>query len=190
MEEGPVSLLQIVVNPSHSLSTSYAVIQRLIEDPNPQNTFRRGVYTSMTGAGSGYKRLFFATDVHDNRRHRTLFGRFLRTIGLDNEMHCVVIVHSGGGLYRSVFFSAGRSEHIRWVAIWRTARTFHRSLDLILELLENAGATVLAAGHRMSHSSVIESVRQYRASALSGDSTQIVAIVHYVSTLSQEERTT
>lgn len=73
---------------------------------------------------------------------------------------------------------------------WLTSEIFRRSLDLTLELLENAGATVLAAGHHMSHGSVIQLARQYRANVLSGDSSQIVAIVHYVSTLSQQEQAT
>ncbi|KAJ0161858.1 hypothetical protein CTA2_5480 [Colletotrichum tanaceti] len=140
----------------------YIAIERLINDSSPQNTFRRSIYTSTTGGGSGSKTLFFATDVHENRRQRALFGRFLRHMGLATEKDWIVTVHSAGNLYRS--------------------------LDLTLELLENAGATVLAAGHDMSPAAVVRLVTQYSANALSGDSGQIVSMVHYISTLPQDER--
>ncbi|KZL79205.1 coenzyme f390 synthetase [Colletotrichum incanum] len=128
----------------------------------PQNTFRQSIYTSMTGGGSGSKPLFFAADVHENRRHRALFGRFLRNIGLATEADWVVTVHPTGGLYRS--------------------------LDLTLELLENAGATVLAAGYHMPPAVVVRLITQYSVNVLSGDSGQIVSMVHYISSLSQDER--
>jgi phenylacetate-coenzyme A ligase PaaK-like adenylate-forming protein len=63
-----------------------------------------------------------------------------------------------------------------------------RSLDLTLELLENAGATVLAAGHRTKPEEAIRIARIYHANALSGDSSQIVQLVLYISTLKPEER--
>ncbi|GJD05305.1 hypothetical protein ColKHC_14130 [Colletotrichum higginsianum] len=140
----------------------YTAIERLINDPSPQNTFRQSIYTSTTGGGSGSKPLFFATDVHENRRQRALFGRFLRHIGLATEKDWIVTVHSAGNLYRS--------------------------LDLTLELLENAGATVLAAGHDMPPAAVVRLVTQYSANVLSGDSGQIVSMVHYISTLPPDER--
>ncbi|TQN66997.1 hypothetical protein CSHISOI_08452 [Colletotrichum shisoi] len=140
----------------------YTAIERLINDPSPRNTFRRSIYTSTTGGGSGSKPLFFATDVHENRRQRALFGRFLRHIGLATEKDWIVTVHSAGNLYRS--------------------------LDLTLELLENAGATVLAAGHDMPPAAVVRLVTQYSANVLSGDSGQIVSMVRYISTLPPDER--
>lgn len=79
---------------------SYATIQSLINDTNPKNTFRRGIYTSITGGGGGPNPLFFATDVHENRRHRANFGLFIRSIGLVTDSDWVVTVHTGGGLYR------------------------------------------------------------------------------------------
>lgn len=140
----------------------YSVIGRLIADPSPLNTFRQSVYTSTTGGGSSSKPLFFATDVHENRNHRAAFGRFLRTIGLIEQNDWVLTTHSSGELYRS--------------------------LDLTLEILENAGASVLAAGHHMSPASVVKLLIQYHINVLSGDSSQVVSMVHYISTLTASER--
>jgi phenylacetate-coenzyme A ligase PaaK-like adenylate-forming protein len=62
------------------------------------------------------------------------------------------------------------------------------SLDLTLEILENAGSTVLAAGHLTTPEEAIRIARLYHANALSGDSSQIVQLVLYISTLKPEER--
>ncbi|GJC83710.1 hypothetical protein ColLi_06548 [Colletotrichum liriopes] len=121
----------------------YTIIERLISDSSPQNTFRQSIYTSMTGGGSGSKPLFFATDVHENRRHRALFGRFLRNIGLATETDWVVTVHPTGGFI---------------------------------------------AGYHMPPAVVVRLITEYSANVLSGDSGQIVSMVHYISSLSQEKR--
>lgn len=68
---------------------------------------------------------------------------------------------------------------------WLTAA---RSLDLTLEILENAGASVLAAGHHMSPAAVVKLLIQYHINVLSGDSSQVVSMVHYISTLTASER--
>ncbi|KAK2597434.1 hypothetical protein QQS21_005982 [Conoideocrella luteorostrata] len=140
----------------------YGTIQRLIDDLSPENKFRRSIYTSVTGGGGGSKALFFATDVHENRRQRVEFGRLLNAVGIIKETDCVVTVHTSGGLYRA--------------------------LDLTLELLENAGATALAAGHNLKEEEVIRLARVHHANVLSGDSSQIVQLVHYMSTMKREER--
>lgn len=143
-------------------STLYSTINRLVNDTSPQNTFRHSVYTSTTGGGMGSKPLLFATDVHENRRARAGFARFLQSMGLISSSDWVVTTHTGGELYRS--------------------------LDLTLEVLENAGASVLAAGQHMSPAKVIQLMINYHANVLSGESSQIVSIVHYISTLPKEER--
>lgn len=63
-----------------------------------------------------------------------------------------------------------------------------RSLDLTLELLENAGASVLGAGDYMSPPEVIDLLIKYHVNVLSGDSGQVIRIVHHISTLSSEEQ--
>lgn len=63
-----------------------------------------------------------------------------------------------------------------------------RSLDLTLEILENAGATVLAAGQHMSPAEVVQLMINYHANVLSGESSQIVSIVHHIATLAEAER--
>jgi len=79
---------------------SYSTIGRLIDDTNPCNTFRQSVYASTTGGGTGSKPLFFATDVHENRRARAGFGRFIQNIGVIKNSDWVVTTHTAGELYR------------------------------------------------------------------------------------------
>ena len=64
----------------------------------------------------------------------------------------------------------------------------HRSLDLTTETMENAGATVLSAGHYMTTKKVIEHLQTYHVNVLSGESNQIVEIIHYISALVKEEK--
>ncbi|KFA72015.1 hypothetical protein S40288_07661 [Stachybotrys chartarum IBT 40288] len=143
-------------------SQLYRTVERLVNDTSASNTFRKGVYTSCTGGGTGSKPLLFVTDVHENRRHRAYFGSFLNKMGVIDEGDWVVTTHTEGELYRS--------------------------LDLTLEIMENAGASVLAAGHHMSVAEVVQLINNYHANVLSGESSQIVQIVHYISTLCQEDR--
>lgn len=63
-----------------------------------------------------------------------------------------------------------------------------RSLDLVLEILENAGASVLAAGNLMPPVELAQLVVKYHINVLAGDSSQVVQFVHYVSTLPREEQ--
>jgi phenylacetate-coenzyme A ligase PaaK-like adenylate-forming protein len=141
----------------------YTTIQRLISDTSPENTFRRGIYTSITGGGgTGKVPLCFATDVHENRAHRAKFGAFLRSMGLVSDKDWVVTVHQAGGLYRS--------------------------LDLTLEILENAGASVLAAGAYMKTDDVIGLISRYRANVISGDANLMVQLAHHISKLTPEDR--
>ncbi|CAH0050805.1 unnamed protein product [Clonostachys solani] len=143
-------------------SSLYKAIQRLVDDTSTQNTFRRGIYASSTGGGSSPEPLFFATDVAENRQHRLAFGRFLGTAGLVTDRDWVVTIHPEGELCRS--------------------------LDLIMEILENGGGSVLAAGHFMLPEAVINLIIKYHANVLAGDSSQIVNMVHYISSLPNSER--
>ncbi|KPM41727.1 hypothetical protein AK830_g4832 [Neonectria ditissima] len=140
----------------------YVTIERLINDTSPENSYRHSIYASVTGGGFGSKPMFFATDVHENRRHRANFGRFIRNMGLIKHGDWVLTVHSAGELYRS--------------------------LDLTLEILENAGACVLSAGNNMSLAHVVGLLADYNVNVLSGDSSQVVQIAHYISTLPREEQ--
>lgn len=79
---------------------SYHTIQRLVDDTNPDNTFRRSVYASVTGGGFSPRPLFFATDVYENRKHRAHFGKFLKTIGVIKPGDWAVTTHTAGELYR------------------------------------------------------------------------------------------
>jgi hypothetical protein len=82
------------------IMSSYNTIERLVKDASPQNTYRHGVYASITGGGFGSTPLFFATDVHENRRQRAYFGRFIRTMGLIEHGDWVLTTHCAGELYR------------------------------------------------------------------------------------------
>ncbi|KAK9435931.1 hypothetical protein VB005_10735 [Metarhizium brunneum] len=138
----------------------YKVIQRLVNDVDPKNTYRKGVYTSITGGGHGGTPLFFATDVAENRRHRATFGRFLRATGVIDPSDWVLSTHCAGDL----------------------------SLDLMLEVSENAGATALAGGNVMSPAAIARLLMSYHVNVLAGDGSQIIQVVHHMSTLSPEER--
>ncbi|KAF2968959.1 hypothetical protein GQX73_g4599 [Xylaria multiplex] len=140
----------------------YTAVERLVNDTSPKNTYRHGVYASITGGGFGSKPLFFATDVGENRRQRATYGQFLRTIGVVAPGDWVLTVHSAGELYRS--------------------------LDLVLEILENAGASVLSAGNRMPAAEACTLLAKYHVNVLTGDSSQVIQLVHHISTLSPEER--
>jgi phenylacetate-coenzyme A ligase PaaK-like adenylate-forming protein len=63
-----------------------------------------------------------------------------------------------------------------------------RSLDLTLEILENAGASVLAAGIHMAPTEASRLLANYHVNVLTGDSSQIIQFVHHISTLPREER--
>lgn len=95
--------------PSNTLR--YDVIERLVNDISPENTYRHNVYTSTTGGGSTLSRpLFFATDAMENRRHRAYFGDFLSKTGLIERGDWVVTTHCGGSLYRYVNVQATIDE--------------------------------------------------------------------------------
>ncbi|KAI2620794.1 hypothetical protein GGS21DRAFT_548515 [Xylaria nigripes] len=143
-------------------SQLYTVIRRLIDDRSPENTYRRSIYASSTGGGAGANPLFFMTDVEENRRQRKSFGQFLRKIGIVTPGDWVLTVNIAGGLYRS--------------------------LDLMSEILENAGASVLSAGHIMPPNEVIQSLRDFHVNVLAGDSSHVTQLAHYISTLSPAER--
>ncbi|KZZ90285.1 hypothetical protein AAL_07386 [Moelleriella libera RCEF 2490] len=138
----------------------YAAIERLVNDTSPENTYRQNVYTSVTGGGSATSRpLFFATDALENRRHRAYFGDFLRKTGIIKRGDWVLTTHHGGNLYRS--------------------------LDLTLETMENAGASVLAAGHSSSPDEIVHPLQEFNVNVLTGDGTQIVSLVHHLSNLTE-----
>ncbi|KAI0204304.1 hypothetical protein F4808DRAFT_475739 [Astrocystis sublimbata] len=144
----------------------YTSIERLVDDTSPKNTYRHSIYASITGGGgtggAGSRPLFFATDAVENRRQRATFGRLLREIGVVSPGEWVLTVHSAGELYRS--------------------------LDLVLEVLENAGASVLSAGNWMSAADVSTLLTKYHVNVLTGDSSQITEIVHHISSLPFEKR--
>ena len=64
----------------------------------------------------------------------------------------------------------------------------HRSLDLITEIMENAGGTLLSAGGLMSPAEVLKCLVDYNVNVLTGDSSQVVQIVYYLSMAPPEER--
>ncbi|KAK8859087.1 hypothetical protein PGQ11_009821 [Apiospora arundinis] len=135
----------------------YTTTERLIHDTSPHNTYRNNAYTSVTGGGGKSKPLFFATDALENRRQRARFGQFLRNIRLIQHGDWVLTTHVGGDLYRS--------------------------LDLMLEIMENAGATSLAAGHLMSATKVVQLMKDFHINVLAGDGSQIIQVVHCISSL-------
>ncbi|KAH8651137.1 hypothetical protein BX600DRAFT_473134 [Xylariales sp. PMI_506] len=159
---GEPTKFDLKVQPLLRKKDLYTTIERLVNDTNACNTYRNSVYVSVTGGGTGSKPMFFGTDVIENRRQRDVFGQFIRNMGIIKSGDWVVTTHTTGELYRS--------------------------LDLTLEILENAGASVLGAGNYMPPADVIRIAIDFQVNVLSGESSQIVQIAHYVSSLPQEER--
>ncbi|KAK4139586.1 uncharacterized protein C8A04DRAFT_32912 [Dichotomopilus funicola] len=140
----------------------YRTIRRLVSDTSSTNTYRDGSYISMTGGSGGGLPMPFATDSFENREQRARMGEFIRLCGVIEPGDWVLTVHTSGG--------------------------FYRSLDLMVEILENAGASVLPAGHAMSLAEVVEALVHYRVNVLSGDSSQIVRVSGIIAGLPAEER--
>ncbi|KAH6876398.1 hypothetical protein B0T10DRAFT_585505 [Thelonectria olida] len=94
----------------------YATIERLVDDTSPQNNYRHGIYTSITGGGSNTsKELFFATDALENRRHRAYFGQFLRTTGLIRESEERSKIKIDKIIYTSEGLTSAQKSHISTV---------------------------------------------------------------------------
>lgn len=93
----------------------------------------------------------------------------------------MVTTHTGGELYRYDFV-------IKSFTQTSANRFYLRSLDLALEILENAGASVLAAGSNMPPAKVVGLLQDFHANVLSGDGSQVLQIVHSISTLPASER--
>jgi phenylacetate-coenzyme A ligase PaaK-like adenylate-forming protein len=61
-------------------------------------------------------------------------------------------------------------------------------MDLMAEIMENSGASVLCGGSYMTTAEVGKGLVDYRVNVLSGESSQVANMVHYISTLPQEQR--
>ncbi|KZL80928.1 hypothetical protein CI238_06648 [Colletotrichum incanum] len=137
----------------------YTVIERLVNDTSPRNTYRHNVYTSVTGGGSTTsKPLFFATNALENRRHRAYFGQMLQSLGVVKCGDWALTIHCAGELYRS--------------------------LDLTCEIMENAGASILAAGNCLNPSKVVQLLQDFSVNILMGDGNQVISVIHHISTIS------
>ncbi|KAK5627485.1 hypothetical protein RRF57_003200 [Xylaria bambusicola] len=96
--------------------------------------------------------------------------------------HNVYASTTGGGYGKKpLFFATDAGEN-------RRQRAAYDRLDLVLEVLENAGASVLSAGNHMPAAQVAALLAKYHVNVLTGDSSQVIKIVHHISTLSKEER--
>ncbi|KAF7363696.1 Circularly permuted ATP-grasp type 2 [Mycena sanguinolenta] len=135
----------------------YQTIQRLTSDNDPRNGYRRSSYISVTGGGSGGIPMMFATDGQENRNQRRTAGQLIQACGVIEEGDWVLTMHTSGGLYRS--------------------------LDLVTELLENAGASVLCVGHLVSHTAIVQLCVAHRVNVISGDSSQILQFALHVAGL-------
>ncbi|RAK79539.1 uncharacterized protein BO72DRAFT_400293 [Aspergillus fijiensis CBS 313.89] len=140
----------------------YRVIERLTKDTSPHNEYRRSAYVSITGGGSGGLPLMFLSDANENRQHRAAFGDFLRICGVVKPHDWILTTHAAGYWYRS--------------------------LDLMTEILENAGGTVLSAGNFMTPDEVVRALEHYHINVLTGDGSQVIQIVHRIGTLPAEKR--
>ncbi|KAJ5124238.1 uncharacterized protein N7515_008063 [Penicillium bovifimosum] len=135
----------------------YSQIARLTLDKDPRNGYRRGTYISTTGGGSGGPPMVFATDSTETRKQRAVFGSFMRSCGVLGPGDWICTMHVVGNLYRA--------------------------LDLMTEVFEASGATVLCAGNEMSLEKVAQTLTQFGVNAVAGDAGQLVQLAQYVSGL-------
>ena len=63
-----------------------------------------------------------------------------------------------------------------------------RALDLSTQNLEQAGATVLCAGHMMPHEKSVAACLKYRVNVITGDSAHILNFAHYFGSLPESDR--
>ncbi|EWC46462.1 hypothetical protein DRE_04405 [Drechslerella stenobrocha 248] len=140
----------------------YKTIERLTADPSDQNTFWHGCYLSTTGGGSGGAPMLFATDAAENRRQRNAAGILARTCGVIKPGDLVMSLHTSGGLYRA--------------------------LDLLTEVLECGGGSVLCAGGAVSMAEARNTARHFRVNTLTADASQILQFANFVASLPDEER--
>ena len=66
--------------------------------------------------------------------------------------------------------------------------TEYRSLDLMTETMENAGATILSAGSAMPPTDVTKALGDYHVNVLTGDGSRIVQVVCHIAGLPKAER--
>ncbi|RHZ44878.1 uncharacterized protein CDV56_103207 [Aspergillus thermomutatus] len=152
----------LLTQPLLEKKSIYKAVERLVKDASPENTYRQSSYMSITGGGGGGVPMLFAVDVHENRQQRMQMGKFLRLCRVIDPRDWVLSIHVAGG--------------------------FYRSLDLTTEIMENAGATVLSGGNNMTLQEIIQALVHYRVNVLTGDGSQVVQVIHHISTLPPVER--
>ncbi|KAI9933172.1 hypothetical protein MW887_007643 [Aspergillus wentii] len=140
----------------------YKQIARLTNDKDPRNGYRQGTYISTTGGGSGGQPMVFATDSIENRQQRAVFGSLLRACDILGPGDWMLTMHVCGYLYRA--------------------------LDLMTEVFEASGATVLCAGGDMELEKIVKCLIEYRVNAIAGDAGQLVQLVRYITTLPEEKK--
>ncbi|KAK6354408.1 hypothetical protein TWF730_008814 [Orbilia blumenaviensis] len=148
--------------PLSTKETLYPTINRLWQDTNPNNTFRNSVYIGTTGGGSGGVPMLFATDVFENRRHRAATGALAKACGVIEPGDVIFSVHVSGNLYRA--------------------------MDLMTEIFETAGASVLCGGISMQGEASVEAAINLGANAFAGDGSQALLFANYVASIPAERR--
>ena len=77
------------------------MIERLCNDVNPNNGFRRKSYISITGGGSGKSLpMLFLTDIEENRNQRISTARLIEACSMIEPSDWVLNMHPSGGFYR------------------------------------------------------------------------------------------
>ncbi|KFY03232.1 hypothetical protein O988_01609 [Pseudogymnoascus sp. VKM F-3808] len=133
----------------------YREIPRLFSDNNPQNTFRHSTYISITGGGGGgIHSLSFLTDIKENRAQRKACGELLRRLNVLKVDDCVLSMHTTGKLYRA--------------------------LDLTIDIIEHAGASILPVGHLSQPEELVAVCLRYGATTITGDASQIIKFASFV----------
>lgn len=103
LQDPPVTLskLELQSFPVVSKADISHTIQRLCESVERENTFKRAVYFSVTGGGSGMSMpLPFVTDSRENRTQRRIYGELLSQLRVIQEGDVAISIQNCGFLYR------------------------------------------------------------------------------------------
>ncbi|KAJ7824260.1 hypothetical protein B0H14DRAFT_3728945 [Mycena olivaceomarginata] len=147
-----------------AVATIHPFYQPTIQFPPDSDQIHEVVSSSSTGISSPTARSLTSVPL----THKKDLYQTIQRLGSDrdprnNYRRGSYISVTGGGSGGIPMITAGRLiqacgviEANDWVLTMHSSGALYRSLDLVTEMLENAGASVLCAGHLMSHANVVK----------------------------------
>ena len=124
--------------------------------------------------------MLFLTDSEENYNQRMAMSSLMRTCGLFEPSDWVLNLHTSGFLYRYYYPTPSFIQCMSMTGV--------RALDLTAEIIERAGGNVLCAGHLMTCDKLLDICAKYHVNAITGDTSQILNLAHYIDTLPPSSR--